>query len=96
MTPYGEPQTMQLVQPNVLHCPGLSVRQDDGLADNIRMSLFERVEDHRGAEFHNWHCLSGVRFKQINAGVPLKGAQVVAGVRQSGVLPGLFGSRRAL
>jgi len=87
MSPYGESQTMQLVKPNVLHRPGLSVGQDYSLTDKIGMSLFERAENRRGAKFRNWHGLSGVRLKPMSRSVlPLKAAQVVASVRQSSVL----------
>jgi hypothetical protein len=87
MAPYGESQTMQLVKPNVVHRPGLSIGQDYSLTDKISMSLFERAEDRRGAKFRSWHGLSGVRLKPMSRSVlPLKAAQVVANVRQSGVL----------
>jgi len=95
MAPYGESQTVQLVKPNVLHRPGLSIGQDYSLTDKIGMSLFERAEDRRSAKFRSWHGLSGVRLKPMNRSVlPLKAAQVVAGVRQSSVLLESIGASR--
>jgi hypothetical protein len=40
---------MQFVKPNVLHCPGLSVGEDYGLADKFGLRFLERTEDCRCA-----------------------------------------------
>jgi hypothetical protein len=54
------------------HCPGLSIGQDNGLADKDLMSSFERVQDRRRAKVHNWHGLSRFRLKEVNADVALE------------------------
>jgi hypothetical protein len=37
---------VEFVKPNVLHRPGLSVGENDGLADKLRLGLLEWAEDH--------------------------------------------------
>lgn len=48
---------MRFIEPEVVHCPGLSVRQDDGLANKFIMRLIEFGKNRRGSCFGGWHGL---------------------------------------
>jgi len=38
-------QTVRFIKPHFFHRPGLSIGEDYGLADKLRLSLLERAED---------------------------------------------------
>ena len=41
----GDSQTVKLVKPKFFHRPGLSISEDYGLADDLRLGLLERTEN---------------------------------------------------
>jgi hypothetical protein len=51
----GDPQAMQFVKPNVVHCPRLSIGEDHGLADELSLGLLELAKDRGCSNVHNWH-----------------------------------------
>ena len=46
---------MELVEPDALHRPGLSIREDDCFANKLGLSLLELAKDRRRAELRSWH-----------------------------------------
>jgi hypothetical protein len=48
-------QAVHFVQPDALHSTGLSVGQDHGLADKLRLGLLELAEDRGRTDLHFWH-----------------------------------------
>ena len=45
VAPDRDTQTVKLVEPNVLYCPGLSIHKDYGLAYELRPGFFKRTKD---------------------------------------------------
>jgi hypothetical protein len=60
-------QAVKFVQPNILNRSGLSVGEDDGFADELRLHVPERGKDGRGAELHSCHGVpkSGERVGRV-------------------------------
>lgn len=55
-------QAVPFVKQNCLHGPGLSVREDYGLADKLCLGLLELAEDRGRTDLHSWHELfPGIR-----------------------------------
>jgi hypothetical protein len=80
-------QAVPFVKQNRLHGPGLSVREDYGLADKLGLGLLKLAED-RGRTLPNWHLVL-LESRAFNGRcLHLKGGQVVAGARQPGVAGG--------
>jgi hypothetical protein len=51
----GKSQAMKFIQPDPVHCPGLSVSQNDGFADKLGLSPVELSKDHARAHFSGRH-----------------------------------------
>jgi hypothetical protein len=51
----GDSQAVHFVQPDALNGTGLSVGQDHGLADKLRLGLLELAEDRGRTDLHSWH-----------------------------------------
>jgi hypothetical protein len=77
----GNSQAVKFVKPDVLHRSGLSIHQNDGLADKFGLRLFEGAEDGRRAELHNGHgrLRSQALVVCADAVFAPKGAQLVTG-----------------
>jgi hypothetical protein len=85
---------MKLVEPNILHRPGLSVGEDHGFADKFGLGLLERAEDRGRTDFRSWHGDPGIRCGADRC-LHLKDAQVVTAARQTGVRPARNSPRKA-
>lgn len=48
-------QAVQFVKPNVVHCPGLSIGEDHGLADKLGLGLLELAQDRGCTDAQSWH-----------------------------------------
>jgi hypothetical protein len=48
-------QTVQFIEPDVLHRPGFAVGENHGLADKFSLRLLEHVEDRGHSELHRGH-----------------------------------------
>jgi hypothetical protein len=46
---------MHFVKPNVFDRSGLSVGEDHGLADKLKLGLPELTEDRGRTDLHSWH-----------------------------------------
>jgi hypothetical protein len=55
VAPDRDTQAVQFVKPNVVHCPGLSIGENHGLADKFSLGLLELAKDRGGSDVHNWH-----------------------------------------
>ena len=51
-------QAIHFVKPNVLYRSGLSVGEDHGLVDKLRLGLLELAEDRGCTNLHNWHLVA--------------------------------------
>jgi hypothetical protein len=51
-------QAVPFVKQNRLHGPGLSVREDYGLADKLGLGLLELAEDRGRTDLRSWHGVS--------------------------------------
>ena len=49
---------MGLIKPDAVDCPRLSVSQDDGFADELRLRLIEFGKDRGRSCFGRWHRLA--------------------------------------
>jgi hypothetical protein len=45
------PEAVQFIKPNLVHCPSLAVRQDDGFANKLGLSLLEFGKDRGRSRF---------------------------------------------
>jgi hypothetical protein len=48
-------QAVQFVKPNVVHCPSLSIGENDGLGEKFILGSLVFIQDRRCADVHNWH-----------------------------------------
>jgi hypothetical protein len=49
---------MELIKPNLVYGPGLSVGQDDGFANKRGLSFVEFGEDCASSRFNTWHDMA--------------------------------------
>jgi hypothetical protein len=76
---------VKFVQPNILDRSGLSVGENDGFADELRLHVPERGKDRRGAELHSCHGVPKSDERVSRVVLHLKGAQVVTGTGRPSV-----------
>ena len=55
VAPDRDSQAVHFVKPNVLDRSGLSVGEDHGLADKLKLGLLELTEDRGRTDLHSWH-----------------------------------------
>jgi hypothetical protein len=55
MAPDRDSQAVQFVKPNMVHCPGLSIGENDGLAEKFILGLFVLAQDRGCPDVHNLH-----------------------------------------
>src|SRR5882724_1163344 len=77
VAPDRDSKPVQFVKPHVFDRPGLSVGEDNRLADKLGLSLLECAEDRRRAKLYKGHVVSGGRQESLGEVFALKGAQVV-------------------
>ena len=58
VTSNRNPQPMRFIEPQVVHRPSLSIRQDDGLPNKFDMRLIEFSKDRRRSCVGGWHGLA--------------------------------------
>jgi len=54
----GKSQAMKFIEPKPVHCPSLSVSQNDGFADKLGLSPVKFSKDRARAHFSGWHFMA--------------------------------------
>jgi hypothetical protein len=74
------PQSMEFIKPKLIDSPGLSISQDDGFANEIRLSFVEFGKDCARSLFGSWHDVARIGGRR--PGVANESVQLVASARQ--------------
>src|SRR6476661_4945682 len=81
MAPDRDSQAVQFIKPDIVDRPGLSIGEDDGLAEKFSLGLLVLAQDRGCSNVHHWH---GIPRSEIESpSLASKHAQVVSGTRQS-------------
>ena len=61
VAPDRDSQAVQFVEPNVVDGAGLSIGEDDGLAEKFGLGLLVLAQDRGCSDVRNWHGIPGAQ-----------------------------------